>query len=45
MKKLGYAAIAIVLAIFGIAAFSHGGGLDQFGCHTDSRTGGYHYHR
>ena len=45
MKKFGYACIAIVLAIFGIAAFSHGGGLDQFGCHTDHKTGVYHCHR
>lgn len=45
MKKLGYSAIAIVLTMFGIYAFSHGGGLDQYGCHTDSRTGGYHCHR
>ena len=44
MKKLGYASIAIVLAAFGALAFSHGGGLDKNGCHTDHKTGVYHCH-
>ena len=25
--------------------FAHGGGLDQFGCHRETKTGGYHCHR
>lgn len=44
MKKLGYAAIAIVLAVMGGYAISHGGGLDKSGCHHDHKNGGYHCH-
>ena len=25
-------------------AYAHGGGLDQYGCHNDRKTGGYHCH-
>ena len=25
--------------------FSHGGGLDRYGCHKETKTGGYHCHR
>lgn len=27
-----------------IPAMAHGGGTDQYGCHTNSRTGVYHCH-
>jgi hypothetical protein len=26
-------------------AWSHGGGIDQFGCHNDRKHGGYHCHQ
>lgn len=34
----------LVIAIAG-EAFSHGGGLDKNGCHTNRKTGDYHCHR
>ncbi|TIM15832.1 MAG: YHYH domain-containing protein [Mesorhizobium sp.] len=27
-----------------VPAFSHGGGTDSNGCHTNHKTGGYHCH-
>ena len=44
MKKI---AIAAVIALMGYAgyAISHSGGLDQYGCHTDHKTGLYHCHK
>lgn len=44
MKKV-FTAIAIVLTLAGGYAYSHGGGLDKNGCHTDHKTGVYHCHR
>ena len=26
-------------------AYSHGGGLDTYGCHNNRKVGGYHCHR
>jgi hypothetical protein len=34
-----------VLACVAGPAFSHGGGLDSEGCHTNRKTGDYHCHR
>lgn len=45
MKKALYAAVAVALALVGGYAISHGGGLDQYGCHTDHSKGTYHCHR
>ena len=45
MKKVIYAAIAVALMAVGGYAISHGGGLDQYGCHHDHQNGGYHCHR
>lgn len=41
MKKI---ACGAVLALVAALAFAHGGGLDQWGCHTDHKTGVYHCH-
>lgn len=38
-------AVALVLQISSRAAYSHPGGLDSNGGHTDKKTGTYHYHR
>jgi len=35
----------IIFFSFASLAFSHGGGLDRFGCHNETKTGGYHCHR
>ncbi len=42
MKKL----VLILIASLGlaVAAFSHSGGTDAAGCHTDHKTGVYHCH-
>lgn len=42
--------LAIVLALVLFAflatdALAHGGGLDRYGCHRETATGGYHCHR
>jgi len=37
-------AVTIAVAMFGTAAFAHGGGLDSNRCHTDHKTGTYHCH-
>ena len=44
------ALIAALLALCILAlpmreAFAHGGGLNRDGCHHETATGGYHYHR
>ena len=40
-------AIGFALSLLLIAhhAYSHGGGLDAYGCHHDRKAGGYHCHR
>ena len=43
MKVLSLAAALIVLAPS--LAWSHGGGLDQYGCHNDNSKGDYHCHQ
>ena len=43
MKVLSIAAALIVLAPS--LAWSHGGGLDQYGCHKDNSKGDYHCHQ
>ena len=35
----------LVLFTFTSVAYSHGGGLDRYGCHNETKTGGYHCHR
>ena len=36
----------ILVSSFFIAQLSsHGGGLDRYGCHNETKTGGYHCHR
>jgi hypothetical protein len=37
--------IGVILAVTCGYAVSHGGGLDQSGCHHDRKNGGYHCHR
>lgn len=41
----GSVAMTLTLLLSGPAAFSHGGGLDASGCHTNRKTGEYHCHR
>jgi hypothetical protein len=36
--------VAVVIAA-PLPAFTHGGGLDANGCHSDRKRGGYHCHR
>ena len=36
---------AVVFFAFSSVLFSHGGGLDRYGCHNETKTGGYHCHR
>jgi len=39
----------VVVAIFSLVAsmpgWTHGGGLDSYGCHHNRKAGGYHCHR
>lgn len=44
MKRIA-AVVGVVLALVAGYAVSHGGGLDQFGCHHDHKNGTYHCHR
>jgi 5-methylcytosine-specific restriction endonuclease McrA len=39
------AAMAAVLTLPSIDAYSHGGGLNSSGCHNNRKTGDYHCHR
>jgi len=43
MRKTSLTVLILLLATS--LAFSHGGGLDANGGHTDSKTGSYHFHR
>ncbi|PAP95568.1 MAG: YHYH domain-containing protein [Mesorhizobium sp.] len=37
--------IGVLLGAYRVVpAFSHGGGTDSNGCHTNHKTGGYHCH-
>lgn len=36
---------AVVFFAYSSVLFSHGGGLDRYGCHKETKTGGYHCHR
>ncbi len=37
--------LALVACLFASAALAHGGGTDQYGCHTQRSIGTYHCHR
>ncbi|WP_395689508.1 YHYH domain-containing protein [Caenimonas koreensis] len=37
--------VAMLAAVFAPAVYSHSGGTDASGCHTDHRTGDYHCHK
>ena len=43
-KILGIS-LAIIISASPSIAFSHGGGLDSYGCHHNRKAGGYHCHR
>lgn len=43
MKK-ATALIALAFAFASGIAFAHSGGTDKNGCHTETKTGGYHCH-
>jgi hypothetical protein len=49
MTKIGVLArsalLVTTLALASPVTFSHGGGLDSSGCHTNRKTGEYHCHR
>jgi hypothetical protein len=48
MRKIGVLASSMLLAAtlaLASPVFSHGGGLDASGCHTNHKTGEYHCHR
>ncbi len=36
--------IAVILTLSATFAMAHSGGTDQYGCHTNHRTGDYHCH-
>lgn len=43
MKKLTVVVLGLVAPVR--SAFAHGGGLDRYGCHKETRAGGYHCHK
>ncbi len=48
IKQVAYnlfPSIGLSLLFFSSIAFSHGGGLDSYGCHHNRKAGGYHCHR
>ena len=46
MRRLTIALIAAAFILLPLQdALSHGGGLNQDGCHNETATGGYHCHR
>ena len=45
MKVLAVAALALCLSAPSAPVYGHGGGLDRYGCHRETATGGYHCHR
>ena len=46
MSKLSAVAVMTVFCFANIpTAWSHGGGLDSYGCHHNRKAGGYHCHR
>lgn len=44
-NSIGFGFVFVVILLFPLSAFSHGGGLDSSGCHNDRKRGGYHCHR
>ena len=44
-KIIAGVAVACLLLPYAGEAWSHGGGLDRYGCHNETATGGYHCHR
>jgi hypothetical protein len=44
MKLVVKIVLSLLVANMPISAWSHGGGVDQNGCHRDSSTGGRHCH-
>lgn len=44
MKKISWI-IGVVLALVAGYGYTHSGGLDKYGCHTDHKNGDYHCHR
>jgi len=35
----------LLVLLFTVNAYPHGGGLDAYGCHHNRKAGGYHCHR
>ena len=44
-RFLAAAFVACFLAATPYQAGAHGGGLDRYGCHNETATGGYHCHK
>jgi hypothetical protein len=40
-----YIIFTAIICIFSEPLFAHGGGLNSYGCHNETKTGGYHCHR
>ncbi len=47
MKKItiGFITAILTASVLTSTAFASSGGLDRYGCHTESKTGWYHCHR
>ncbi|MBI4133577.1 YHYH domain-containing protein [Candidatus Uhrbacteria bacterium] len=46
MRSFGIVSMLIIMVLAAPEyAFSHGGGLDSYGCHHNRKAGGYHCHR
>src|SRR5262245_31081119 len=45
MRRAAVYLVSVATASTGSAAWSHGGGLNAEGCHTNRKTGEYHCHR
>jgi hypothetical protein len=45
LRRLGGGVLVATLLATPAALLAHGGGLDRYGCHRETRTGTYHCHR
>lgn len=44
LNKISKNTVFLYMALIPIISHSHSGGLDKYGCHTNSKTGDYHCH-
>ena len=45
IKIMKHLTITLLTLLISNVAWSHGGGLNKYGCHNETKTGGYHCHR